>query len=76
VTTPRAAAGYARISSDLEGSGLGVTRQVEDGRRLAATLGWTVVKDYVDNDLSAYSGKVRPAYLRMLEDVRDACGTR
>ena len=69
--TPGAAAIYARISSDLEGSGLGVARQVEDCRRLADSLGWTVAEEYVDNDLSAYSGKARPAYQRMLEDLRD-----
>jgi len=71
VTTPRAAAIYARISSDTEGSGLGVQRQVEDCQRLAATLGWAVADQYVDNDLSAYSGKTRPEYQRMLEDLRD-----
>ncbi len=67
----RAAAIYARISSDTEGSGLGVRRQLEDCRRLASSLGWSVAEEYVDNDLSAYSGKTRPAYERMLEDLRD-----
>lgn len=67
----RAAAIYARISSDVEGSGLGVTRQLEDCRKLAESLGWSVAEEYVDNDLSAYSGKVRPGYERMLADLRD-----
>lgn len=71
MTTVRAAAVYARISSDTEGSGLGVTRQVEDCRRLASSLGWVVAEEYVDNDLSAYSGKARPAYEQMLDDLRD-----
>ena len=71
MTTAGAAAIYARISSDLEGSGLGVKRQVEDCRRLADRLGWTVAEEYVDNDLSAYSGKARPAYQRLLADLRD-----
>src|SRR3954451_4788181 len=63
---------YARISSDSEGTGLGVARQVEDCRRLAASLGWTVAEEYIDNDLSAYDArKVRPAYQRMLADLRD-----
>ena len=69
-----AAAVYARISSDVEGSGQGVTRQLEDCRRLAGELGWLVAEEYVDNDLSAYSGKTRPGYERMLADLRD--GTR
>jgi DNA invertase Pin-like site-specific DNA recombinase len=65
------AAVYARISSDIEGSGLGVKRQVEDCRRLAASLGWIVAEEYIDNDLSVYSGKAQPAYQRMLDDLRD-----
>lgn len=67
----RAAAIYARISSDTEGLALGVTRQVDDCRRLAARLGWPVAQEYVDNDLSAYSGKARPGYRQMLDDLRD-----
>jgi site-specific DNA recombinase len=74
MATVRAAAIYARISSDQEGSGAGVKRQLQDCRRLAAELGWTVADEYVDNDLSAYSGKRRPEYERMLADLRD--GTR
>jgi len=71
VTTPRAAAIYARISSDVEGLGAGVGRQVEDCRKLAASLGWVVGGEYVDNDVSAYSGKRRPNYERMLADLAD-----
>jgi DNA invertase Pin-like site-specific DNA recombinase len=71
VTTPRAAAIYARISSDVEGLGAGVGRQVEDCRKLATSLGWTVSGEYVDNDVSAYSGKRRPDYERMLADLAD-----
>ncbi|WP_082594133.1 recombinase family protein [Phycicoccus sp. Soil802] len=71
MTTPRAAAIYARISSDTEGTGLGVTRQVQDCERLAEQLGWTVAEVYTDNDFSAYSGKKRPAYAQMLDDIRD-----
>lgn len=71
MTKVRAAAIYARISSDVEGSGLGVTRQLEDCRKLAESLGWSVAEEYVDNDLSAYSGKRRPGYERMLAELRD-----
>ncbi|WP_411969391.1 recombinase family protein [Geodermatophilus sp. YIM 151500] len=74
MSTPRSAAIYARISSDQAGEGLGVRRQVEDCRRLAADLRWEVREEYVDNDLSAYSGKPRPEYLRMLADLTS--GTR
>ena len=73
-TPVRAAAIYARISSDQDGTTLGVQRQLEDCRKLAAELGWAVGDEYVDNDLSAYSGKRRPQYERMLGDLAD--GTR
>ncbi|MGL6235103.1 MAG: recombinase family protein [Segniliparus sp.] len=66
----KSAAVYARISSDQLGEGLGVARQLEDCRKLAASRGWPVGQEYVDNDVSAYSGKDRPAYGRMLEDLR------
>ncbi|MFW3169179.1 recombinase family protein [Geodermatophilus sp. CPCC 206100] len=68
MSTPRSAAIYARISSDQGGEGLGVQRQVEDCRKPAVNLGWDVGEEYVDNDFSAYSGKVRPDYQRMLAD--------
>lgn len=68
---PRAVAIYARISSDAEGTGAGVARQVEDCRKMAASLGWPVAGEYVDNDVSAYSGKRRPQYERMLADLSD-----
>jgi len=71
VKTPTAAAIYARISSDVEGTGAGVARQVEDCRALADSLGWTVAGEYVDNDISAYTGKRRPDYERMLADLAD-----
>lgn len=71
-STPQAVAIYARISSDQDGTALGVQRQLEDCRRLCADLGWTVAEEYVDNDISAYSGrKARPAYDRMLSDLSD-----
>ncbi len=60
---------YARISSDQAGTALGVGRQLEDCRKLAADRGWTVAEEYVDNDVSAYSGKARPAYRRMVADL-------
>src|SRR5664279_3804397 len=67
---PTAAAIYARISSDPEGDMLGVTRQVQDCRALAQRRGWPVVDTYVDDDVSAYKGKPRPQYRRMLDDMR------
>ncbi|VXB92875.1 recombinase family protein [Nocardioides sp. AX2bis] len=65
----RAVAIYARISQDRDGQQLGVRRQLSDCRAEADRLGWTVAEEYVDDDISAYSGKARPAYQRMLEDL-------
>lgn len=69
MTGPHAAAIYARISQDVTGEELGVGRQLEDCRKLAADRGWSVTAEYVDNDLSAYTGKPRPNYERMLEAI-------
>jgi len=66
----KAAAIYTRISSDQEGTGLGVARQEQDCRELAARLGWPVAGVYQDNDVSAFSKRPRPAYQRMLRDLR------
>jgi site-specific DNA recombinase len=66
----KAAAIYARISSDPDDNRLGVTRQVEDCRALAAQKGWPIGAEYVDDDKSAWSGKLRPEYQRMLGDMR------
>lgn len=67
--TPRAAALYCRISQDGEGSRLGVKRQEQDCRELAERRGWPVAAVFVDNDVSAYSGKKRPQYRAMLAAV-------
>lgn len=64
-----AAAIYARISSDQDRTALGVGRQLEDCRRLADRLGWAVADEYVDNHVSAYSGKTRPEFERLIEDL-------
>ena len=48
-----------------------MTRQVEDCRKLAAELGWEVAEEYVDNDVSASTGKRRPAYEQMMADITD-----
>ena len=60
---------YTRISRDRVGAGLGVERQLTDCQELAGKLGATSVMPYEDNDMSAYSGKPRPGYRRMLADI-------
>ncbi len=61
---------YARISLDRDDTQLGVRRQVDDCTAEAARRGWTVVRTYVDNDVSATSGRLRPEYEHMLADIR------
>jgi DNA invertase Pin-like site-specific DNA recombinase len=67
---PQAAGIYTRISDDRNATHLGVTRQRQDCEDLARRLGWPIAAHYEDNDVSAYSGKTRPEYRRMLDDLR------
>jgi DNA invertase Pin-like site-specific DNA recombinase len=60
------AALYLRQSKDSAGDRLGVTRQEEDCRELAERRGWEVVEVFTDNDVSAYRGRYRADYERML----------
>jgi DNA invertase Pin-like site-specific DNA recombinase len=64
------AAVYARISSDRDGDQLGVMRQVEDCERLCLGRRWEVAERYVDDHVSAYLSRARPAYRRMLDDIQ------
>lgn len=43
---------------------------MNDCRELARSRGWPVGQEYVDNDVSAFSDKPRPAYRQMLDDLR------
>src|SRR5438270_248075 len=65
------AAVYVRISIDGEGSSLGVLRQQEDCIPLCLERGYPRerIRIYEDNDISAYSGKARPSYRRLLRDI-------
>lgn len=60
---------YCRISEDREGAGLGVERQKSDCLKIVERHGWKVFDVYTDNDISAYSGKPRPAYKRLCQDI-------
>lgn len=65
------AAIYTRISSDQTGEGLGVSRQLEDCQALAESLNWEVVEHFSDNNISAYSGRVRPGFEAMLDGMKN-----
>lgn len=70
------AAIYLRISNDAEGKELGVNRQLDDCRALADRLGFTVAREYTDNDKGASTRtrvspkKKRTDYLAMCESAR------
>lgn len=75
-TTIRAAV-YLRQSLDRNGDLLAVSRQREDLAQLCQRRGWTA-REYIDNDFSASvrmpgsarGSKRRPAYERMLKDIK------
>lgn len=60
---------YLRQSMDRTQTGAAVERQREDCLRLVRERGWDVERVWVDNDVSASSGRVRPEYARMLAAV-------
>lgn len=67
------AAIYVRISRDPGSDRLGVERQRRACEDLCDRNGWTVADVYEDDDVSAFSGRIRPAYRTMLDDL--AAGT-
>lgn len=64
------AAIYTRISDDRRGDGEGVARQRQDCETLVKARGWSLASTFTDNDLSAYSGKPRPAYAALMAAVK------
>ncbi|MFH9225952.1 recombinase family protein [Streptomyces lydicus] len=68
--SPRRVVIYCRISDDREGKRWGVERQEKACRERAEDNGWDIVEVLVENDVSAFSGKLRPKYERLLEMLR------
>lgn len=66
------AAIYARISQDkrigTQDEGASVQSQIDACTAFIEARGWTVGETYSDNDVSATSGAVRPAFERLLAD--------
>lgn len=60
---------YARVSDDDRGAAEGVTSQHEDNTEFGEEIGRPLAGTYQDNDISAYSGRERPQYERLLADV-------
>jgi DNA invertase Pin-like site-specific DNA recombinase len=66
-TETQRAAIYTRISKDTAGDGHGVSNQDADAGRLVRARGLKVVCRLSDNDISATSGRYRPAYAELME---------
>jgi site-specific DNA recombinase len=65
----RRAALYCRLSQDRTGAGVVVERQERECRELAESLGWSVLRVFIDNDVSAYRKKPRPGYRDLLAAI-------
>ena len=65
---------YFRISEDKTGERLGIDRQEPDVLALCDRLGLEPGERYIDNDLSATTGVVRPDFERLLSDLKDDPG--
>lgn len=57
---------YTRISDDQTGEEAGIDRQLGAIRKLSKKLGAEVAEAFSDNDISAYSGKSRPGFEKLL----------
>ncbi len=62
---------YCRISRDTAGELLGVARQEKQCLELIAGRGWDVARIFIDNDISAWSGKARPGFSELLKALGD-----
>jgi site-specific DNA recombinase len=63
------AAIYVRLSEDRTGEGEGVERQLDACKTLAELRGINVVAVFSDNDISAYSGKKRPGFEKLMAAI-------
>lgn len=72
VTIPEQVLVYLRISEDRTGEEAGVERQRDDCLALCKRLGFDVSSDdiFMDNDISAYLKKKRPAFENLLKRVK------
>src|SRR6266545_4113021 len=65
-----ARAGEIESGAAKRGEVLGIEKQRPPCLALCERLGWKVVEEYVDRNDSAYSGRPRQAWNRLIEDVK------
>jgi DNA invertase Pin-like site-specific DNA recombinase len=63
--------GYVRLSKDREGT-TSPQRQRQAIDKLCAERGWELVETFEDIDVSAFNGKHRPGYTRMMSRLAEA----
>ena len=73
-TTPASTFVYLRISEDRAGDFVSVENQRAAVLELATRLGLPVTATFVDNDVSAFSGKTRPGYQQLVAAVVGSSG--
>lgn len=66
---------YVRVSVDRDGDEYGVTRQLEDARKMAAARGWSVAAELIENDTSAKGTVARPKFEQVLTMIADGNAT-
>jgi site-specific DNA recombinase len=62
---------YTRISNDPNDAKVGIARQKTASRALCEQEGWTDIQVFSDNNHSAWNGKPRPNYLRMIKMIKE-----
>lgn len=67
--TERITVDYARVSEDDRGAAEGVESQHSDSEGFAEEIGRPLAATYQDNDISAFTGRERPEYQRLLTDM-------
>jgi DNA invertase Pin-like site-specific DNA recombinase len=65
-----ARAGEIKSGAARKGEVLGVDKQLPPCQRLCGQIGWQVAETYIDPNDSAYSGRPRKQWKRLLEDVK------
>ncbi|MFJ2514657.1 recombinase family protein [Streptomyces griseoviridis] len=65
----RADVDYARVSDDDRGSAEGVESQHEETAEFAEERGRPLTSSYTDNSLSAFTGRRRPDFERLMADI-------
>lgn len=62
---------YCRVSTEHEEQARAIVEQIAESKERAVALGMTVVREYIDNGITATSIKHRDAYKQLQKDIID-----